>query len=355
MGCFAPLPATQFHGRKQLTVWKRSEVRKPTPPDIGRDLKLPCSNCIGCRLDRSKQNAVRLMCEAQLHKKCSFITLTLNDETLRARRQEWEPAVPYIPPFEEPQGRDVNAHSTLAYGYASTRLDSLSKRDLQLFMKRLRFELSTREPSTRVRFYGVGEYGGLTGRPHYHIALFGEDFSDDRIYWRTSGDHRCYRSSRLEKLWSIDGNKLGNCEIGDLTIDSAAYIASYVMKKVNGKMAHEHYRRELPNGEIFWLTPEFALMSRGGRRGRGLAAEWFSKYNNDVYPLDKVVFDGKQLKPPRYFDKLLADYDPPKMEYIRMMREHAAKELAEDNTPARLADKEACLKAKMDLKRKTLE
>lgn len=296
------------------------------------------------------------MCEAQLHKKCSFVTLTLSNETLATRRQEWEPTVPYIPPFEEPQGRDVNAHSTLAYGYASSREDSLSKRDLQLLMKRLRFDVSQREPSTRIKFYGVGEYGTKTHRPHYHLALFGEDFSDDRRYHYTSDSgHRVWRSSRLEKLWSIDNKPLGNCEVGELTIESAAYVASYVMKKVNGKMADEHYRRERPDGEVFWITPEFALMSRGGRNGRGLAAEWFAKYSADVYPLDKVVFDGKQLKPPRYFDKLLADYDPPKMEYIRMMREHAATRLAEDNTPARLAAKEACLKAKMDLKKYTLE
>jgi len=75
-------------------------------------------------------------------------------------------------------------------------------------------------------------------------------------------------------------------------------------------MADEHYRRDLPNGEVIWITPEFALMSRGGRRGRGIAAEWLAKYSADVYPHDHVIHDGRKLRPPRYFDKLLEQWDP---------------------------------------------
>lgn len=290
------------------------------------------------------------MCEAQLHERCSFITLTYSEETLRARRPGWEPTVPSPLPQEEepsPLSHRVNHARTEAHAHE----DSLRKRDVQLFMKRLRDNLTTRGASTRVRFYAVGEYGERFQRPHYHIALFGEDFSGDRYYWRTSGENVCYRSPRLEKLWD-----LGNSEIGDLTIESAAYITSYVMKKVNGKKADEHYKRVCPRtGEIFWINPEFALMSRGGRRGRGLASEWFGKYENDVYPDDAVVQFGRKMKPPRYFDKLLDDYNPAKMAYVRMMREQRAKELAEDNTPARLADKEAVATAKMQLKKRNLE
>lgn len=218
-------------------------------------------------------------------------------------------------------------------------------------MKRLRADLATRKPSNKVRFYAVGEYGEQFHRPHYHIALFGEDFSDDRTIWRTSGDNTIYRSSKLESLWT-----LGNSEIGDLTIDSAAYVASYVLKKVNGTMAEEHYKRTDPlTGDTFWLWPEFALMSRGGTRGRGLASQWLTKYMGDVYPHDVVIHDGRKLKPPRYFDKLLEKFDPATMGVIRMQREIRAKELADDNTPARLAVKETVQIAKMALKKRNLE
>jgi len=114
-------------------------------------------------------------------------------------------------------------------------------------------------------------------------------------------------------------------------------------------MADEHYA-DLPNGEVIWITPEFALMSRGGRRGRGIAAEWLAKYSADVYPHDHVIHDGRKLRPPRYFDKLLEQWDPVALAQIKLQREHRAKELAEDNTPARLADKETVCKAKLALK-----
>ena len=291
------------------------------------------------------------MCEAQLHEKCSFVTLTYNEETLGRRRPTWEPAVPYTPPSDEACGPKALASRFNVDRKANTNLDSLVPRDTQLFMKRLREDMRTRNPSARVRFYLVGEYGERFQRPHYHIALFGEDFSDDRTHWRTSGDNRCYRSSRLEKLWPY-----GNSEIGELTIDSAAYISSYVMKKVNGPMAEEHYKRTDPNtGQDLWLQPEFAHMSRGGRRGRGLAAEWLMKYSQDVYTDDHVIHNNKKLKPPRYFDKLLEQLDPVRIAEIRLARETRAKELAEDNTPARLAVKETVTKARMQLKKRQLE
>jgi len=36
---------------------------------------------------------------------------------------------------------------------------------------------------------------------------------------------------------------MGHCEIGALTFESAAYVARYIMKKVNGDLAAEHYKR----------------------------------------------------------------------------------------------------------------
>ena len=68
--------------------------------------------------------------------------------------------------------------------------------------------------------------------------------------------------TQIKKLWT-----LGNCEIGELTFESAAYVARYIMKKINGPMAKEHYKRYDPTtGEIYWITPEFNLMSREPRR-----------------------------------------------------------------------------------------
>ena len=346
MPCFYPLPATLLPGGGKPVVHHRTPglTTTPTPSHLGRDIKLPCGRCHGCRLDRSKQWAIRLMNEAQQHEKSCFLTLTYSDETLARRRPAWEPTVPYAPPSRSATPED----SEYPEGPRKLRRngDSLRPRDVQLFMKRLRKDLTTRGSSAKVRFYLVGEYGDLYGRPHYHVALFGEDFSDDRVQWRTSGEYRCHRSSRLERLWT-----LGNSEIGELTIESAAYIARYVMKKINGKKADDHYRRTDENGQDYWLVPEFAHMSR--RPGIGKA--WFEEYQADVYPHDYVVIDGRKLKPPRYYDKLLEQFDPVQMEVVKMMREHRAKDLAEDNTPARLMDKEAVSIARMKLKKRNLE
>ena len=82
--CYHPLNAHQVAPGAQ-----------PTFPKTGPwNMKLPCGRCIGCRLDRSKQWAIRLMHEAQQHNKNSFITLTLNEQTLASRREEREPRFP---------------------------------------------------------------------------------------------------------------------------------------------------------------------------------------------------------------------------------------------------------------------
>jgi len=113
------------------------------------------------------------MHEAQLHERNSFITLTYNDESLATRRPTWEPTVPYTPPSE----------STVAQPNDQTRTDetpahadSLIKRDVQLFVKRLRKDQDARGLA-KIRYYLVGEYGDQTKRPHYHAAIFGEDFT----------------------------------------------------------------------------------------------------------------------------------------------------------------------------------
>lgn len=345
MPCYNPLPATKLPGGGKPIIHKRAKERKPTPNHLGIDIKLPCNQCIGCRIDRCKQWAVRLLNEAQLHEKKSFITLTYNDKTLLARRQEREPTVPCTPPSKSATSKAVvYYHDTHAEPRAHE--DSLRIRDVQLFMKRLRFELTTRNPSTTVRYYLVGEYGDKYGRPHYHIALYGEDFADDRTERRTSGAYTCYRSSRLEKLWPH-----GNSEIGELTLESTLYVAGYIMKKITGKKADQHYQRESRDGTIYWITPEFALMSRRP----GLGRPWLEKYMPDVYPHDYVVINGQKKRPPRYYDKLLEMFEPKTLEQLRIKRQALALTLAEDNTPRRLADKEAVATAKMQTKKHQLE
>lgn len=70
MTCFHPIPAyrdgdgpIQFHDTGK-----------------GRPIEIPCGQCIGCRLERSRQWAMRCVHEASLHDDNCFVTLTYNDQ-----------------------------------------------------------------------------------------------------------------------------------------------------------------------------------------------------------------------------------------------------------------------------------
>lgn len=235
---------------------------------------------------------------------------------------------------------------------AVDRPDSLNKRELQLFTKRLN-ENVRREFGRGVKYYACGEYGDEDQRPHYHVALFGEDFSDDRYKWRRSKTgHQLWRSSRLERLWPH-----GHAEIGDLTFESAAYVARYIMKKVNGQKADDHYKRTDPEtGEIYWIQPEFNVMSRGGRTGKGLGHAWLLENKNDVYGAgDYVVVRGKKCKPPRYYDKILQALAPFEHEAITQAREMTRTTDPADETPERLAVREAVALARLKQHKRQLE
>lgn len=155
-----------------------------------------------------------------------------------------------------------------------------------LFMKRLR----KYAPRT-IRFYHCGEYGDTTLRPHYHTIIFNLDMSD-RVYLKTTETgSKLYTSHKLDALWSY-----GDCYIGDVTFESAAYCARYVMKKLTGNRKSEYGS----------LVPEYSTQSRGGRGGLGgIGAPWLAKFKTDVFPSDLCVVNGKRVRVPKAYDQLM--------------------------------------------------
>lgn len=258
MACFRPLQAYRLDDGSIVFNLSRED---------GHPLTLPCGQCVGCRLDRAKQWAIRCIHESQLHDRNCFITLTYDDQHL-----------PY----------DMSLHYE----------------DFQLFMKRLRKRFS----GVPIRFYMAGEYGEQYGRPHFHACIFGLDFDDK--YLLKDGKFKLYRSPILESLWPF-----GHSSIGDVTFQSAGYVARYIMKKQTGKARVEdgvlidpESTYEFVNyetGEIIRRKPEFNKMSLKP----GIGAAWFEKYKSDVYPHDYVVVNGKRSKPPKYYDKLFEKLD----------------------------------------------
>lgn len=264
----------------------------------GIKFKIPCGGCIGCRLERSRQWAVRCIHESQMHEHNSFITLTYSSENLPKNL-------------------------------------SLSVPDFQKFMKRLRKAIKT-----PVRYYMCGEYGDQNYRPHYHACLFGYDFPD-KILFKVSNGNNLYISQQLIDIWGK-----GHCLIGDVTFESAAYCARYVMKKITGKMAENgHYDRvDEDTGEVYSVLPEYNAMSRRP----GIGKTWYDNYKSDVYPYDEVVSQGKMLRPPRFYDRCLSSEDIILFEEIKQKRYERAQKNLDNSSPDRLNVREACKQAQLD-------
>jgi hypothetical protein len=249
-----------------------------------------CKQCIGCRLAYSSEWAIRIIHEAKLHEENEFITLTYNDEHLPKNH-------------------------------------SLNKKHFQDFMKRLR----KAAPGTTIRFYHAGEYGTKFQRPHYHACLFGIRFLD-RKYWKTKNGYRYYISEALDQIWGK-----GHCTLGEVTFESAAYVARYITKKITGDKADDHYEYLNTNtGELTPILPEYTTMSRRP----GIAKGWFEKYKTDVYDFDYVIANGIKLKPPKYYDSIFETSYPEQYENIRKNRVKNAKKYASNNTVERLKVRE---------------
>lgn len=220
-----------------------------------------------------------------MHEQNSFITLTYKDEHL-------------------------------VYGGQSYGI--LYPRHLELFWKRLRKHL--RKP---IRYFACGEYGDTTNRPHYHACLFGHDFEDKTLYSSKNGIN-LYSSHTLDYLWG-----LGDCRIGDVNYETAAYVARYIMKKKLGQ-AGEQYKAE-------GVEPEFVRMSRRP----GIGSTWLDKFQDDVYPHDyAVIRNGIKVKPPKFYNLKYFKSHPLDEEDIKERRKLESYERWRNNTPQKLALRE---------------
>ena len=295
MPCYHPMPAVRMTDGSVKFVSRNKR-------GVDATIELPCGQCIGCRLERSRQWAVRCLHEASLHESNAFITLTYDDANC-------------------PDG------GTLRY------------RDFQLFMKRLR------KVTGKVTFYCGGEYGEELARPHYHACIFGYDFPD-KVYLKKSSDgSRLYTSKLLERLWPA-----GMSTTGDVTFASAAYIARYCVQKVTGDLAASHYRVITDDGEIIDRTPEFNHMSLKPAVGK----RWLEKFRSDVYPRDYVIVNGVKVKPPKYYDVLFEKENPGVFSELVAQRELDAENQMFDNSFARLHVKETVQLARSAMLKRSL-
>lgn len=151
-----------------------------------------CGQCLPCRINKRREWTSRLQMERLHHEHASFITLTYNDESMP---------------------KDL----------------CVTKREAQLFLKKLRGELYPRQ----IRYFIVGEYGDQSQRPHYHAIIFGHSPTEVEV---------------VEKCW-----KKGFVQVGTAETKSMSYCGSYVVKKWT-KSGHP---------SLEGRNPEFSLMSKG--------------------------------------------------------------------------------------------
>lgn len=311
MPCFHPLKGYRARvpnpSGKYSTVWDVKEGVQDMPRDT------PCGQCRGCRIDRTRGWAIRMMLEASQHENNCFITLTYDNDHLPA---------------------DGNLHLE----------------DFQDFMKRLRAKIARdskkkgEEPPT-VKFYHCGEYGEFYQRPHFHACVFNYDFAD-KYHYKTVREEKYYRSAELEKLWTA-----GMSMLGDVTFQSAGYVARYITKKITGKGAKDHYEFEDPDGNKVVIVPEYATMSRNG----GIGLSWYKKFKKDLYPDDFIVIKGKKHKIPKFFDTKYEAEHPEEMKKIKIKREIKGEKHQENNTWERLRTREKILELKMEKLKRTYE
>jgi len=145
-----------------------------------------------------------------------------------------------------------------------------------------------------------GEYGSKYSRPHYHSLIFGF-YPGDAVYYRTSGaGHKVYKSNFLNTVW-----QLGDVFIGDVTFESASYVARYALKKAD---------EDLPMREIIDVTTGFTTYRTHEYMQRslkpGIGAGFVAKYGDELFRHDRVVVRGKEQPLPRYYDILLDRISP---------------------------------------------
>ena len=316
MPCYHPKEVWR-HKQGGISFNKYNCVTGPETPAT----HIPCNQCIGCRLDRARAWSLRLSHEAKMHKYNCFVTLTYDDENLPEA------------------GNLVPEH-------------------VRLFMKTLR-------KKRKARFYACGEYGEQTKRPHYHAILFGQDFTLGARRAGGSDESPLFHSQELTDIWGR-----GFTTVGRVSPQSCAYVARYVVKKINGVLADQHYT-VMHNGKPFIRRPEFSRMSRMP----GIGESYFQQHGLEACQHDSVIVNGKPVPPPSYYHRLAARSvslqhaipDPRRstrklddrtwsgetiVAEIKKRRVQKAKLKKADNTPERLAVREE--HATKTLKKRTL-
>lgn len=221
----------------------------------GQKLFVPCGKCTACKLARSREWSIRMMNEASLYDKNVFVTLTYKDDCLPD---------------------DKSIHKDTLYN----------------FMRRFRRSLDGR----LFKYYGCGEYGDKTNRPHYHSIMFNVGFEDFEL--------KRYRYGKA--VFKHPAWKYGNIHVGNVTFESCRYVAGYVQKAYYGKKAEEEYTKKGLEVPFQIQTPK-------------IGRDYAEKNEDSIKKYLTMFHKGKEIGIPRYYRKRLGLED----EYVELAIENA--------------------------------
>lgn len=222
-------------------------------------IEFECRKCLPCRLNQAREKSIRAVHEAKQHDKNIFLTLTYDEEHLQS--------------------------------------DKLVYSDFQKFMKSLR----KTQPQT-INYMVTGEYGEKNKRPHWHALIFNYEPSDAKYSYKNELGDKLYTSEKLSKLW-----KRGKLDFGEVTLESAGYVARYAAKKlVHGKDEEHEYH------PIHKTSSKY-----------GIGRSWIEEHYEHTFDNGFVVLpNGSLSKIPRYYVDWLKKHKPEKwMSYVTQTRQ----------------------------------
>ena len=252
MPCFHPIDAWQRGTEKPI-------FKMPHNFDEYRHIKIGCGQCIGCRLEKAREWAVRCTLESSLYLDNSFLTLTYDDDHL-------------------PNNGNLDLEA------------------MQLFFKKLRKAIYPQ----KIRYLYCGEYGDLGMRPHYHAIIFNYWPRDAKVFKKSHSGELLFRSDTLDRVWSN-----GYVLVGNVSFDSASYVARYTLKKKNAD--NNIYRTsDSITGEPILLHPPFVRASNRPGIGAPWSQNYFQEVINHEYRINFASRSGvSSCGLPRYFRKIL--------------------------------------------------
>lgn len=253
MRCIAPIKAGYGHDLTSIVY----STKKATKELLGFEFE--CRKCLPCRLNQAREKSIRAWHETKTVDDSIFFTATYNEESLLSPK--------------------------LIYA------------DWQQFMKDLRNHLQYHDPDRKIRAMVTGEYGDKNKRPHWHAIIFNYRPEDQplRPTRHTELGHPTYVSPLLDKLWGR-----GNTEYGEVSIESAGYVARYAAKKLTHGRDQDHDYHPVHK------TPQ----------GRGLGRTWIEQNWLHTFENGFVVLpNGQKSKIPRYYVDWAKIHHPSLWEY----------------------------------------